>query len=96
MTLAPFDEEEKLNFRKFRDEDVIIVFNYICILAAFEAVVLALFLVYSLATGFDTKGSLVKFLYQFIVVIISGTVWSLGKRFRQYYTQMIGATFVLI
>ena len=63
FTLTPFDEEEKIKFRKFRDEDVIITFNYMCIMAAFEVVVLALFFAYSVITDTDVKSSLIKFIY---------------------------------
>ena len=96
MTLAPFDEEEKIKFRKFRDEDVIIVYNYMCVMAAFEAVVLALFFTYSAVFKIDVQRNLIKFIYQMLVAIITGSVWSLGQRFRRQYTLMIGASFVVI
>ena len=96
LTLAPFDGEEKIKFRKFRDEDVIIVYNYMCIMAAFEAFVLAMFFTYSVFTEIDVKRSLIKFIYQMLVAIITGSVWSLGQRFRRQYTLMIGVSFVVI
>jgi len=60
LTLAPFDEEEKLKFRKFRDEDVVLVHKYVCILALIELVILIPLMIYSVISGFEVKSSLVK------------------------------------
>ena len=96
LTLAPFDEEENIKFRKFRDEDVILVYNYLCIFAAGETLVLLAFLIFSIGTDFDVESSRVKFAHQLIVSIICGSVWGLGQRFKRHYTLIIGASFVLM
>ena len=94
LSLAPFDEEERLEFRKFRDDDVVLVHKYVCILALLELIILIPLAIYSVSTGFEVKSSLIKMFQQLCVTVVAMSVWLLGQRFKDYYTFLIGSSFV--
>ena len=94
LSLFPFDEEEKLKFRKFRDDDVVLVHKYVCILALIELVILIPLMIYSLSVDFEVKSSLIKLLEQLSVTVIAWTVCLLGQRFKECHTHLIACSFV--
>ena len=96
FTLIPINEEEVAKFKTFRNEDVFYMFKIICILAFCEFCFLILALLYSLATGTETKLNAIKLLYQLAAMLIVWFSEALGRRFKNHHDSMIALSLLAI
>ena len=61
--LHPKNNVERKKFIEFRNEDVVQMFQVLCILATFETIINAMELLYTIQTGEDEKGKLIQLTY---------------------------------
>ena len=61
--LRPHDDVERKKFFEFRNEDVVQMFQVLCILATFETIINLMELLYTFQTGEDQMGKIIQLTY---------------------------------
>ena len=91
FSLSPLDKELRKRFMAFRNEDVLDMYIYPCIIASVGIAVTLIALVF-----LQTKALLIQLSMQTFNVIAYWLIWLLGKRFKDKMAYLVAFSYIVI